>query len=82
METLKKHLHKFLLATGAFFAVAFFFLRIFKSSSQSSADKLAESLLSAEKKRLNEEKKQLEQKSKDVEKKVYSDEEIEKKYNS
>lgn len=83
METIKKYWDRFILAVSAIGALAFLISRFFVSKPRPSgeAEKLAEDLLKSDRKRLEGEKKEIEKEEKEVAKKVYSDEEIEKKYN-
>lgn len=64
--------------TGAVLAGLFFLFRVFFVK----APKTSEDFPQSEKKRLEKEKKQLEQSQSDLDKKVYSDKEIEEKFNS
>lgn len=82
MNTLKQYWDKFLLLFTGIAAIAFFFFRIFKAKTDTSSDKLAEDLIAVRKEELKTEKSQLIEKVEEIEKKEYSDEEIEKKYNS
>lgn len=76
MKTLKKYWSTLLLFLSATAAVLLYFFR-----SRPSVDESIPSEIAAKKAALNMEKSQIEEKQKKLEQKVYSDEEIARKYN-